>query len=331
LTRVHLTADDIAAVQVADAPDMGMELVLGAESLTVPRCSDRLAHWRTTVERRRHPGTSRLCELFTAAAFSGLFCQLVADDRLGTAEGIAAPAREDALGHLRAVAGARSLAPFTRGLTSGTPDAYTALGAAVADVQAVGIDPYRSQIESSVAASASGMASRMARTGVRGLFATLHPAIRWDGSTILVDASGDADHELEGRVLLVRPTALATKPMLSWNDPGSLVLHIPTDSPVLAAAAPRPGRSGLDNLLGSSRAAVLFAIVATPGLSNGRLAVATHLSDAAASRHAAALREAGLITTERIGMTVSHSATHLGLALAKRARTAAVQAVQAGP
>ncbi|MFD9949153.1 ArsR/SmtB family transcription factor [Nonomuraea sp. NPDC059022] len=46
-----------------------------------------------------------------------------------------------------------------------------------------------------------------------------------------------------------------------------------------------------------------------------QLAEALHLSAPTASRHAATLREAGLITTQRRGQSVLHTRTPLGTAL----------------
>ncbi|WP_420717370.1 helix-turn-helix domain-containing protein [Streptomyces sp. WM6378] len=54
----------------------------------------------------------------------------------------------------------------------------------------------------------------------------------------------------------------------------------------------------------------------TPALTTGRLAAVLGVSPAAASRHASALREAGLIATIRNGQTVHHHSPRLGHDLA---------------
>ena len=74
------------------------------------------------------------------------------------------------------------------------------------------------------------------------------------------------------------------------------------------ASTPAPSQIAL---LGPSRAAVLAWIAATTGVTTGQLASALRLSGGAASRHATVLREAGLITTIRVGMTVHHHATRV--------------------
>lgn len=68
----------------------------------------------------------------------------------------------------------------------------------------------------------------------------------------------------------------------------------------------------LVSLLGATRAAALVAVVRTPALTTGRLAAALFVSAAAASRHATALRDSGLIATIRNGQTVHHTPTRLG-------------------
>jgi DNA-binding transcriptional ArsR family regulator len=72
-----------------------------------------------------------------------------------------------------------------------------------------------------------------------------------------------------------------------------------------------PGPDRLAALLGSTRAAVLRALVAER--TTTELAAAVGVSLAAPSEHAKTLRSNGLITTQRAGKAVLHRCTPLGL------------------
>ena len=72
-------------------------------------------------------------------------------------------------------------------------------------------------------------------------------------------------------------------------------------------------RDAVEALLGRSRAAALPAL--TRPRTTGQLATESSLSPASAPQHAATLRAARLITTEREGPRVRHRITPLGLDL----------------
>jgi len=77
-------------------------------------------------------------------------------------------------------------------------------------------------------------------------------------------------------------------------------------------AGPPRASAALSALLGTSRADALASIGRFPAITTGQLAEALGLSPAAASRHAAVLREAGLVDTVRDGPAVRHRLTRLG-------------------
>jgi DNA-binding transcriptional ArsR family regulator len=144
------------------------------------------------------------------------------------------------------------------------------------------------------------------------MLGSLHPSIRWDGRELRLNTVLDAAESLEGRRLIFQPTALASRIMF---DPlaGSVTVIYPATAgpfrrdPELDAPPP-----ALVSLLGATRAAALVTLVRTPALTTGRLAAALFVSAAAASRHATALRDSGLIATIRSGQTVHHTPTRLG-------------------
>jgi DNA-binding transcriptional ArsR family regulator len=129
------------------------------------------------------------------------------------------------------------------------------------------------------------------------------------------------DHHLGGRGLLLVPSAFF------W--PGPVLFHTMHRDrqdvlvyPVAAATSgtfgPAPVDRGLVELLGRTRAKVLTA--AAGGVSSTELARRAGISLASASEHAAVLRTAGLLRTERVGRSVRHTVTGLGARLLDQGR-----------
>jgi DNA-binding transcriptional ArsR family regulator len=167
------------------------------------------------------------------------------------------------------------------------------------------------------------MASRaitLASGGLGELFGTLHPdlALR-DGSLerskrALGRAGRPGRLHLAGQGLQIVPSMLWTgPPLFSIHPAGSLA------STMIYSA--RPGfRAGigarppaLDAVLGRTRAGVLRTL--RDPCNTTELATRMDIRASSASEHAAALRSAGLIRTERHGKSVRHSLTTRGRSL----------------
>jgi DNA-binding transcriptional ArsR family regulator len=159
----------------------------------------------------------------------------------------------------------------------------------------------------------------LAHGGVEGLLSTLHPALRWQ-HPVLEQAGGFGEHQLEGRGLLVTPSVFCRSPAVVCDGarpdaPWILfypAVRDPLDAMRLWTTADRSDRA-LAHLLGATRARVLHTI--GDGRTTTELARGAAISCAAASEHASVLREAGLITTRRTGASVLHTLTPLGQAL----------------
>ena len=169
------------------------------------------------------------------------------------------------------------MTPFLRALADGHGPALTALGEAVANLQTVALQPYRRRIASQVAAAAAQAGARAAGAGIGAMLSALHPQVSWDGHELSVASTGEFSHELDGRVLVVRPSVLAVKPGLSGNDFADTVeLYYPAAEAALVPD-PRPEAAdpALAALLGSTRAAVLDAVVRSPAITTSQLATAS--------------------------------------------------------
>lgn len=157
-------------------------------------------------------------------------------------------------------------------------------------------------------------AQRYATSGLDGLLRGLHPAIRWRPPVLEVDTWWSADLPGTGHGLLLVPTPLAgTRPRV-LVEPGRPVL-LAYPAPMLLPAAAAPDRDPLVGLLGRTRAAVLRRLAEPGPHTTSALARGADISLASASEHAARLRAAGLVGSHRVGGSVLHRLTPLGLHL----------------
>ncbi|HEX3316465.1 MAG TPA: DUF5937 family protein [Solirubrobacteraceae bacterium] len=157
--------------------------------------------------------------------------------------------------------------------------------------------------------------------GAELLFADVHEDVAWSGSRLSVGIRYDADIALEGRGLLLLPSAFywprvavvtdpAWQPSLTYPPRGVATLWDP------AAAA---GPEGLRALLGATRAALL-AQLETPR-STTELARQLGVTAGAVSQHLAKLRAAGIVISVREGREVLYALSPTGTALVEGTRS----------
>src|SRR5215211_205828 len=152
------------------------------------------------------------------------------------------------------------------------------------------------------------------------LFHDLHDDVRWDGERLRVGIRYDADIPLEGRGLLMLPSAFywprvavvtdpAWQPSLTYPPRGVATLWDPDE--------PR-GPDGLEALIGTTRAAIL-AELETPR-STTELARRLNLTPGAVSQHLRRLSRGRVVTGSREGREVLYALTGAGEALLSGAR-----------
>jgi DNA-binding transcriptional ArsR family regulator len=167
-------------------------------------------------------------------------------------------------------------------------------------------------------------ARRLADGGLERLFADLDPSIRFHGDTLEVGGRGEGHRDLAGEGLILMPSAFI------W--PGVvLVLDLPWQPTLIYPARGIAGLwqppvtqppAALGRLLGRTRAKLLLAL-AKPA-STTILARRFGQSPSGVSEHLSALRDAGLLTSYRVGHQVVYERTPLGVAVAGAATPAAV-------
>ncbi|NYE43878.1 DNA-binding transcriptional ArsR family regulator [Streptomyces fulvorobeus] len=192
------------------------------------------------------------------------------------------------------------------------------------------VAPHEEQAQARIEAERAARARGFLAGGVEGMLSGLGPMLRWRPPVLEViypRQTEDRDLYLNGRGLTLVPSYFNWAEPVAFADPELppvlwySLLHEPdagyaTDNSVGAGA---PGQS-LTTLLGRARAIALYA--ASAGATTGEIARAAGVSASSASRHATALRDAGLITTIRNGPTVLHTLTPAGASVLRAATRA---------
>lgn len=205
-----------------------------------------------------------------------------------------------------------------RSLYDGDPATLTLLTGAMQTYYERAIAPYQSTLESAAANDRRVRANAMLTGGVEELLRSYRPMITFSGRELRVPGHADQVIHLEGRGLVLVPSFFCVRHPVTLFDgdlPPTLVYPCLREQEVLRPQS-APSRS-LAALIGGTRAAIL----ATVGAGTGTVDLARRLriSAASASEHAKVLRDAGLITSNRIGPRVEHETTKLGLALLSKA------------
>jgi DNA-binding transcriptional ArsR family regulator len=157
---------------------------------------------------------------------------------------------------------------------------------------------------------------QLAEGGLRQLFDTLHPTVRWHGDRLVCDDPWGLDLDLRGRGLPLMPSVFVDRRVLlnvrDASPPGAVY-------PVRAVATMWEGRpaaaggAGLDRVLGPARARLLW-LLQSPSTTS-ELARRTGLSPGSVSQHLRALHEAGLVSRSRQGRQVLYLGTEVASAL----------------
>ncbi|MFI6096251.1 ArsR/SmtB family transcription factor [Lentzea sp. NPDC051213] len=203
---------------------------------------------------------------------------------------------------------------WTRPIAAGDAGALTDVTDNLARYHAEVIEPYGEMIHDAVE---TDRVHRTATGDVEGLLRGMWPLMNWRPPVLEVQYSYDRDLHLGGRGLRLVPSYFCRRTPVAFADPGLPptvvypVLHDWTWQRQLASGHRREG--ALAALLGTTRSAVLAAV--GTGATTTELAERLGFSLSSVSRHTTVLREAGLLTTSRQGLSVLHRRTSLGSAL----------------
>lgn len=147
------------------------------------------------------------------------------------------------------------------------------------------------------------------RSGFGGILDGLHPALRWDGSSLTMAAAFELTSQDAPGVVLT-PSVFLPRPALWAGVPGEVLLGYPARGRGQVWAAP----SVLGTPVLGERRAALLTDLQVPR-STSELATRHRLSPATVSYHLNRLREAGLVTSRQAGHSVLYVPTERATAL----------------
>ncbi|MDQ1023341.1 DNA-binding transcriptional ArsR family regulator [Streptomyces umbrinus] len=325
MLRVHFTADDIARVRVAAAPDPLWEIVNSFQALIREENALAFGEWRRIVRPRLGPADGLLAALLPPRGYfpdfltpdlgGSLGLESAVDTVLGTPR---ADLRGDLARLVASPARPRPLPAEARALAEGTLEAVQRLGAALHGYHRRALAAFWPHIRAQVDADRAVRARAVLGGGTDGLLASLRPVLRWQPPVLEADYPVDHELRLDGRGLLLQPSFFCSR------RPVTLAVPAPDRTPVLVYPiqhtpgwALMPGATGRDGglgaLLGRTRAAILQDVVT--GRTTGELAERIGISGAAVSQHTGVLRQAGLLLSVRRSKHVLHTITPAGLVL----------------
>lgn len=211
-------------------------------------------------------------------------------------------------------------APLTRTAAAAAKEPQEALPKLVAAIKTwheVAIAPHWSRMQALHDADIAHRTRQLSRGGLRLLFETLHPTVRWAGDRLISDDPWGMELTVAGRGLPLMPSVFVDRRVL-WNvrdeSPPAGVYPVRAVGTLWSPAETADvGGAALGRVLGPARAEI-FALLRAPATTSG-LARRTGLSVGAVSQHLAALRGAGLAERARHGKEVYYEATAVGVSL----------------
>lgn len=324
MCRIHFTNDDLQKTRLASGPDPMWETVLSLHALQSRGPDLSLAWWRrhTAGSLPRGP----LAQLLELAPPLGYFPDFLTpagldqslDDQL---ELLLGTPHRDLSTQIQILARPGPFRPAVRrtrwlgALERGDVAAMSSLGDSIRGYHHHSLEPYWLGIQGAIGADRARRAEQYAAGGLDVLLANLHPRVRWRPPVLEILDLHTQDVHLGGRGLLLQPSYFCSHAPTKLHDQGEHpVLIYPVERPVTglvtaASDADTPAAA----LLGRTRASVLAAT--TNGCTTSDLARRCGIAVSTASQQATTLREGGLTSSRRVGGSVVHEITDLGLRL----------------
>ncbi|SEH02970.1 Helix-turn-helix domain-containing protein [Nonomuraea solani] len=321
ILRVHFTADDLARVTIANEPDPLWEVAFTRFRLRDPVRPLAFTPWlnrlRASPDRcaRIRAGGRVLDPLTPTGPYFPDFLTPNESARGLDAglEALLSTPRRRLRRELRLLGERHRLPGWVRPLAEGDMMALRRLAGTLHAYHEAAVAPFADLVGAAAAADRACQSGNLLRGGLAGLFDGMRPLMRWQPPVLEVGYGLDRDLVLGGRGLRLVPSYFCQRAPLSLADqelPPVLIYPIAQRhrwQPVIGSAP------ALTTLMGRNRSAVLQSL--DRPATTTQLARAVRISLAAASRHASALREAGLVRSWRDGNAVLHLLTPLGHAL----------------
>ncbi|MEU3600238.1 winged helix-turn-helix domain-containing protein [Streptomyces sp. NPDC006798] len=335
MLRFHLTTEDLLRVRLTGGPNPLWEIAYSLRLLRTQEAVLLFDPWRREVRRAlADAGLSRAVEelglLYPPEGFWPDFLTPVgdvADLETGLDRVLATP-RSELKRELTLMVQLRFALPgWASAVADGDRTTMGRVGDLLRRYYRIAVAPYAQHLQSAFAAERARRADTVLEQGARGLLPSYSSALmRWRDDALDISCSVDEEFRGEGRGVTLLPSFFSVnQPAAQPGDEHPTVVVYPLEHtlgwlppPAAREEAPAEARGcgarhTLARLLGPARAAALEAL--DQAMTTSRLAVSLGLSVPTASRHAALLREAGLVESERRGQSVLHTRTPLGTAL----------------
>ncbi|MFJ4689110.1 ArsR/SmtB family transcription factor [Streptomyces sp. NPDC088789] len=331
MLRFHLTTEDLLRVRLAARPHPIWEISFSLQLLQTREAVLLFDPWRRTVRRALAregltQAITELARLYPPADYWPDF--LVPGVGLADVESgldlVMATPRSELRRELTLMAHYHgALPPWTRTMAEGDITTLKRLGELLRRYHRIAVAPYTGQLQNAFRAERAHRADIVLSHGAEELLPSYSsPLMNWHEGVLNVVSSVDEEFRTEGRAMtllpsffcLNHPTALADheRPLtLAYPLPHTVGWLSPPHTD--ATTQPCDARAALARLIGPARAATLDAL--DRAMTTSQLALALGLSVPSASRHAATLRDVGLVGSERRGQSVLHTRTPMGTAL----------------
>lgn len=170
------------------------------------------------------------------------------------------------------------------------------------------IEPYWQRIADLLESDILARAQVLASAGAERLFGGLHEQVSWHGDRLRILNTWDFRGPLDGRGLVLVPSAFCWPSVLVMCPPYQPSLSYPPRGvATLWETRPATPPDALAALIGRHRAALLSALEAPASTTD--LARRYEITPGAVSQHLAVLRGCGLVTGHRVGRRVLYRRT----------------------
>ncbi|WP_433347489.1 ArsR/SmtB family transcription factor [Microtetraspora malaysiensis] len=319
--RIHFTGEDLARTRIASECDAMWEVMLSLYRLRRRERTVVFTRWKQDILAKAPATTRMLTTLAPAHGYTVDFLTPRTEEGTMAAglEALRRTARERLrtdLSELSLRHPGMQLPGWLDSLARGDQEAVGAVALASEAYFRACLLPYWPRIQAQVAQERARRTRVLSDDGWEAVFSTLHPSARWSFPTLELSYPADHDIHLNGRGLVLQPSFFCRQTPITLCDPELppvLVYPIEHD-PGWAYGEALDRRPALTRLLGLTRTQVLETI-AHGDCTTGELARRLGIPGSTASRQATALREAGLVHSQRLGQAVIHTVTDLGTGL----------------
>jgi DNA-binding transcriptional ArsR family regulator len=309
MLRLHFTTEDLVRTRFAEAPAPLLETTLAVAMLRRPGGLRPLKQNGIAAVRSFPVSARPLLDLIQPTGCGLAFLDPPTTDLDEGLDLVRSTPRALVRSELTRCLPDRLVAPsWVAGLLYGDDDVWSGVRRALRDFFRSVLAPIWAENTTVFHSDIAERSTVMSRRGLEGVFNGLHPRLRWGDGVLLIDSPVDRDMAVGGHGLVLIPSP-------SWTGP--LLMRPPLLEPepfaLIYPARPLRLPDGEDRLaatLGHTRAAALRTLRRPCG--TRELARRLWISEASASLQAKALRDSGLIITERHGRAVRHSLTRLG-------------------